>query len=296
MRSYSPIHTIAGGIVLHPHPGRHKRRRVDVMADLDTLLSGSPAEKILVHARLASTSGLTPPQLPRLTGLPAKELEAILKDLLSKQQLIRYDTETGRMLSGQVWQQLQDDAQKLLADFHQAQPHKPGMSREEFRRRLLGDPDPKLFNRLLKKLTDDNLAVAEKDILRLPQHQVTLAADEEQLRQYLLDAYQTGGNTPPTVRELSENQNPAQLRKLLGVLCQEGLLVKIKQDLYYHQEALQNLKNQLITYLEQNEKIAAPQFKDLTGLSRKYLIPLLEYFDTAQLTMRIGDERVLRKK
>ena len=296
MRSYSPVHTIAGGVIVHPHPKRHKRFRPEITADLTTLRSGTPEEKILVHARLATTQGLAPAHLPRLTGMPAKELDGIIKELLSKQKLIRFDPETGRMISAEIWQQLLDESQKLLADFHQAQPHKPGMSREEFRRRLLGDPNPKLFNRLLKKLTDDNLAVAEKELLRLPQHKVTLAEDEEQLRNLLLQAYQQGGNTPPTFKELTEKRDPNQVRKVLGVLSEEGQLVKINQDLYYHQQALQNIKDQLIAFLQQNERISTPQFKDITGLTRKFLIPLLEHFDTTQLTMRIGDERVLRKK
>lgn len=296
MRSYSPVHTIAGGVIIHPHPGRHKRFRPEITADLNTLLSGAPEEKILVHARLAATSGLLPNHLPRLTGLSTKEIDGILKDLLSKQKLVRYDPETGRMISAEIWQQLLDESQKLLAAHHQAQPHKPGMSREEFRRRLLGEANPKLFNRLLKKLTDDNLAVAEKDILRLPQHKVTLAENEEALRNQLLQAYQQGGNTPPTFKELIEKHDANQVRKLLGVLSEEGQLVKINQELYYHHQALQNLKDQLTEFLKQNERISTPQFKDLTGLTRKFLIPLLEHFDTTQLTMRIGDERVLRKK
>ena len=112
MRSYSPVHTIAGGVIIHPHPGRHKRFRPEITADLAVLRSGSPQEKILVHARLAAHGGLAPSHLPRLTGLAPKDLEGIIKDLLSKQQLIRFDTETGRMLSAEVWQQLIDDSQK----------------------------------------------------------------------------------------------------------------------------------------------------------------------------------------
>jgi len=80
------------------------------------------------------------------------------------------------------------------------------------------------------------------------------------------------------------------------VLINEGELVKIKEDLYYHRQALEEIKAKLVEHLTAHERIGAPQFKEMTGLSRKYLIPLLEYFYAIHLTMRVGDERLLRKR
>jgi selenocysteine-specific elongation factor len=79
-------------------------------------------------------------------------------------------------------------------------------------------------------------------------------------------------------------------------MVKDGLLVKVKEDLYFHHKVFENLKNQLITFLKQHGEISTPQFKDMTGASRKYTIPLIEYFDKSQVTVRVGDTRILRKK
>ena len=84
LRSYSPVATVAGGTILHPHPGRHKRRRPEIIEDLRTLQLGSPAERIAVHARLAGEAGITAGELVRLVNLPGKDLERLLTELSSK--------------------------------------------------------------------------------------------------------------------------------------------------------------------------------------------------------------------
>ncbi len=294
IRSYSPVETIAGGRVLHPHPWRHKRNRPEIMADLETLKNGVDRDLVAVHARLAGDQGITKNDLVRLTSLSEKDLEKLLADMLTKQELLRFDKESGQMLAVEVQQALLEEAVELLGAYHQANPLKPGMPREELRGRLSRGIEPKLFGFLLKKLEAEDLAVTEKEIVRLPGHKVRLAADDEAMRKTLMDAFTSGGLTPPTLRELQENRDKAQVNEMLGVLVNDGQLVKIKQDLYYHAPVLEKIKGQLVDYLRANERIGAKEFKELTGLTRKYLIPLLEYFDTSKVTMRVGDERILR--
>ncbi|MBW1731880.1 MAG: SelB C-terminal domain-containing protein, partial [Deltaproteobacteria bacterium] len=84
--------------------------------------------------------------------------------------------------------------------------------------------------------------------------------------------------------------------EVLEVMLKEGVLIKVKEDLYFHAKAIEDLKNRLVTFLKKEGEITTPQFKDMTGASRKYTIPLIEYFDKSQVTVRVGDNRVLRKK
>jgi selenocysteine-specific elongation factor len=132
--------------------------------------------------------------------------------------------------------------------------------------------------------------------LRLPDHQVRLAGGAQALRARLEKAYAEGGLTPPLFKEVTEKEDKKEAKQVLQVLLNEGVLVKLKDDLYYHSEALNEIKARLVAYFESHERIGAQQFKEITGLSRKYLIPLLEHFDATQVTIRVGDERVLRKK
>ena len=79
-------------------------------------------------------------------------------------------------------------------------------------------------------------------------------------------------------------------------MVKDGVLLKIKEDLYFHSIAIKTLESRLIAFLKDHGEITTPQFKEMTGTSRKYTIPLIEYFDKAQVTVRVGDSRVLRKK
>lgn len=296
LRSYSPVHTIAGGVIMHPHPGRHKRGRPEIIADLKTLRSGQAADKVAVMARLAGERGVTQGELLRLVALPPKELDGLVNQMLSKQELVRFDKEGGRLIAASVQAELMRKAVELVSQFHQQQPLKPGMSREELKQRLGNNFEAKLFTHLLSKLTAGNELVAEKDLLRLPQHKVRLAEDDAKLRGRIEEAYKDGGLAPPNLKDVIAGEDPKQAKQILGVLVNEGVLTRIKEDIYYHTPALQEIQRRLEEYLGANERMGAPQFKQLVGLSRKYIIPLLEYFDTKGITMRLGDERVLRKK
>ncbi|KIX15585.1 selenocysteine-specific translation elongation factor [Dethiosulfatarculus sandiegensis] len=296
LRSYSPVTTIAGGHILHPHPGRHKRNQPVVMADLETLRSGDPKDRIIVHVRLAEAKGMSLKELLPLTNLGSKVLNNLLSDMLSKQELVRFDKENGVFLEAKVLAGLIENAENMVGEYHHLNPLKPGISKEELKQRLGRDISPKLFNYILKKMTDGNTLKAEKDILRLPGHEVRLAEDEEALKKKLLNAIEKGGFTPPRPREVVEGDDLKHAKELLRHMVDEGVLVKVKEDLYYHHESLNEIKTRLGDYLKENERITTPEFKDLTGLSRKYLIPLLEYFDTSLFTMRVGEERILRKR
>jgi len=195
-----------------------------------------------------------------------------------------------------VQQALVDQALTLLGEFHAAQPLKPGMSREEFKQRLGAEVDQKLFAHLLRKLTDENKVEVDKDLIRLAGHQVRLAGGQEALRARMEKAWQEGGWTPPLFKEFAEKEDPKQARQVLQVLINEGVMVKVKEDLYFHAEPLADLEARYIAFLKKEGEIDPGGFKNLTGLTRKFSIPLLEHFDKMKFTIRVGDKRVLRGK
>jgi len=295
LRSYSPVHTIAGGAIMHPHPGRHKRGRPEIIADLKTLSTGQAVDKVAVMARLAGERGVTVGELVRLVALSPKELDGLVNQMLSKQELVRFDKEGGRLIADKVQAELMQKALELVAQFHHQQPLKPGMPREELKQRLGRNLEAKLFAHILGKLTGGDELVAEKDLLRLPQHKVRLAEEDAKLRKHIEQAYMDGGLAPPNLKDVIAGEDPKQAKQVLGVLVNEGVLTRIKDDIYYHTPALHEIQRRLVEYLQANQRMGAPQFKELVGLSRKYIIPLLEHFDSKGLTMRLGDERVLRK-
>jgi selenocysteine-specific elongation factor len=105
-----------------------------------------------------------------------------------------------------------------------------------------------------------------------------------------------GGLQPPSPKELSEewSESEGEVRAIFDHLVHEGILVKIKSEIYFHRASFEKLKGELVTYLKDHQEITTSQFKEMTKASRKYVIPLIEYFDQIKLTLRLGEKRVLR--
>jgi selenocysteine-specific elongation factor len=176
---------------------------------------------------------------------------------------------------------------------------KQGLPLEELRSRLHRALDQRLFQLLLTELGKRGLIGLDGSTIRLAAHQVSLAADAETLRAEMIRGYREAGLAVPTVKEVRDRfaTYPASLvREVMEVLVREGELVKISEDLYCHAAELAALKEKLVAFIGREGEIDAPRFKDLTGLTRKFSIPLLEYFDRIKLTLRVGDKRILRDR
>ena len=170
------------------------------------------------------------------------------------------------------------------------------MPREELRSKLPALKQVKLFNLMLNQMIKDNQAVQEENTVRSADHKVSLAVDQADIKKRILASYQQSGLTPPYFRELVKtlDVDAQRAKDVLMLLVDEGLLVKVKEDLFFDIDTVNGLKQRLIDFLAANTEMTTPQFKDMTGVSRKYLIPLIEYFDAQNVTIRIGDIRKLR--
>ncbi|MFZ5449423.1 MAG: selenocysteine-specific translation elongation factor [Thermodesulfobacteriota bacterium] len=297
IRSFSPAFTWGGGIVLHVNPPRHKRRNPEVLEHFKTLEQGAPEDILRLYLAEAGAAGRSRPELTALLPWDPGNLANLLNKLVGQSQVLNYDQENQRYLLTATAQELQQQIQQLLADYHRKFPLKPGLSKEELRRQLPPAMEVRLFNYLLGDLAQKKRVVAEKDLVRLSTHKITLAQDQEDLSRRLEDSYRRGHLSPPTFKEATEALKipPDKVKQLLQVLVNQGRLIKVKEDLYFHQAAISELKAALIDFLKKNREITVVQFKDLTQTSRKFTIPLLEYFDTTRTTVRVGEARRLRE-
>jgi selenocysteine-specific elongation factor len=157
---------------------------------------------------------------------------------------------------------------------------------------------PKLFQMALRDLERSGRIVADRENVRLPGHQVQLGDELAALRGEIAGLYRDAGLAPPTLREVRERfadrLRPAE--SVLKVMLQEGELVKVSEDLYYHRDNLAALRERYRALLLRDGRATPVEFKELTGLTRKFIIPLMEYFDLTKLTIRSGDGRLLREK
>jgi selenocysteine-specific elongation factor len=240
-------------------------------------------------------AGITLEDLLNRVEMPSGEVQSIIRKMAEKGTLLVIDPEKLKVIERGQYQGLRELALAQLREFHQRLPMKSGLSKEELRTKLSPEVDVKLFQILINELIQSKEVVLEKDKLRLPSHQIS-SADEKGLVKRVEAAIMRGGLQPPSPKELSEEwfERENEVRAIFEHLVHEGILVKIKSEIYFHRVSFEKLKEELVAYLKSHQEITTPQFKEMTKASRKYVIPLIEYFDQIKLTLRLGDKRVLR--
>jgi selenocysteine-specific elongation factor len=300
VRSYSPVTTVGGGTIVDPFPLKHKRFSIEINEEFRRLHHGEDAEKVAVIMARAGIGGISEPRLVVRTGIHRSELRRLLEGLFSSKEAVLVDRDEPRVISGLVYEGLKAGVIRELEAYHERFPLKEGLSREELRTRLdLSDGfSQKIFGMAVRDLQKHGELITEKETIRLTGHQVQLKGEMGDLREELAGIYQKGGLTPPTLREILE-RFPGQKREiesLIQVMTHEGQLVRISEDLNFHGKALAQLRQAYRQLLVREGKATPASFKELTGLTRKFTIPLMEYFDMTKLTMRAGEHRILRER
>ena len=297
IRSYSPISTIGGGKVLNPIPLKHKRFKPDIVEGLKELGNQVPEDIISFHVEASGYQGVSFAHLKMMTNLPDKQLETVLQGLLSKKILIQIDKENRIYIHNICFDRLKSDTQRQLADYHEANALKPGMPKEELKSKFPPLLTSKLFSLTLNQMIKEKEIAQEENIIRLASHAVSLGGKQADVKDKILKTYLSAGLEPPYFKELAKtlDADPKRSREVLMHLVNEGIMIKVKEDLFFHSETINTLKKKLVEFLGARGEITTPQFKEMTGVSRKYVIPLAEYFDSTNVTLRVGDVRKLRK-
>jgi selenocysteine-specific elongation factor len=295
IRGSSAIQTIGGGVILDGHPDKHKRFSSSVIADLSLLKDGTSEQALQQHIHHSGMGGITLEDLLNRVEMPPSNVQSIIRQMAGKGELLFIDPERLKVIAKGPYQVLRGMALAQLEEFHQRFPMKFGLSKEELRTKLPPEVDVKLFQILINELIQSKEIVLEKDKLRLSGRPIS-SVDEKGLVKRVETAVLKGGLQPPSPKELSEewSESEEEVRAIFERLVHEGILVRIKGDIYFHRVSFENLREELVTYLKSHPEITTPQFKEMTKASRKYAIPLIEYFDQIKLTLRLGEKRVLR--
>jgi selenocysteine-specific elongation factor len=296
VRSYSPVRTIGGGEILDPLPRKHKRHHPAVIEEMKVLREGIDPERTSLIIRRAGLEGITAPLITVRTGINPRQVSGILQAMYSRKEALLWDREAQRVVSFPVYQGLQERAVAAVRSFHEKHPLKAGMPKEELRMTLGNFIDTKLFNAAIRDLEKAGTVSVNRENIQIPDHRVHLEGDLEELRERIRRMYLEAGLAPPTVKELMEKlgNRTRDAGSVLKVMAGEGVLIKVDAELYYHADNLQKLREDYRNLLIRDGKSTPATFRDLTGLSRKFIISLMEYFDAAKLTIRVGDHRVLR--
>jgi selenocysteine-specific elongation factor len=233
-----------------------------------------------------------------MSNLSTKQLETAVQTLMSARKILQIDKDQRIFVHRKSIQKLQQDIGAYLERYHTTYPLKAGMPKEELKSKLPRVAAAKIFTMVLNRMLKDGDITQEGETVRLSGHKVALAEDLTGFKNKIVAIYRDSLLQPPYFKEVIKtlNMDAGRAKDVLNLLLNEGTLVKVKEDLYYHIDPLAGLQEKLVDYLIKNDEIETPRFKDMTGASRKYVIPLLEYFDKKNVTIRVGDTRKLRQK
>ena len=297
IRSFSPLRTIGGGEIINPLAQKIKRysKDVDILKDIST---STIDKKIILHLKRAKYRGLGLKEIHILTNENSKKLKNTLNNLLSRQEIFIFDREEEIYIGAGPLKELINDLIQYFEEFHKKNPTTPGLPKGQIISDWGKDLKPKLVHFVIEHCIKKKLISTEDELLRLPHHKVSLNKDQTKLKQKVLEKYKKGAFTPPGIKVVAEELgiDRKELYPILKILIDQGDLIKVKEDLYFFKEAIWDIENRVRSFFEKKQEMRPQDFKELTGLSRKYSIPLLEYFDKQKLTIRVGDVRKLRKK
>jgi selenocysteine-specific elongation factor len=291
LRALSPSVTLGGGVILNPRGTKLRARSVRTFLELD---SQDEAGIVSALIRGGGLAGMKRNELLGLSGMSGKRLDKTLEALKNARSAVQIDPADNRLVHGDFFNMLSERIQERLKAFHSAQPLKEGMPKQELRSSVPGGD--KLFRKAMESLVAKGIAVDQGETVRLATHKVRLKKDEEGLKDRILKLILDGKEAPPVFKELmaATNGEAKELRNLLSLLEKEGNVVKVKEDIYFSTAFVEAVRQRLSDFIRREGGVTPSQFGQVTGSSRKYNIPLLEYFDRERFTMRVGDQRVLR--
>lgn len=296
IRSYSPQVTIGGGLILDPFAAKHRTRDSPAIRNsLQTLALGNPAAQLTQFVSDAGRRGLTYEAIAARTAWRDEVIDHARDEAIRKGAVMAVER---TLISRGVFDDLQRQIIEEIQAHHQREPLARGLPKEVLRERFFGAVSPDFFRAMIAELESAGSLVAEKEIVRLREHTLELSPEDARLRAALEAVYLEAGLAAPSVAEAMTRSGVSSSqhgRGILQLLIDSGTLVKVHGDMFFHRDVLKDLVRKISEYATSNSErsIDVTAFKGITGVSRKYAIPLLEYLDRQRITRREGERRVI---
>jgi selenocysteine-specific elongation factor len=291
LRTYSPMHTIGGGLVLNPVAAGHGRNDARAVEMLRRLASADLAGVLEEHVR-AAPHGAGADHLRKLISCGPKRLEAIAKSLIAQGRL--FEMPGGAYIHSERLRGLETTIDETLKAYQAENRLIWGMPREELRERL-GSVEPGLFAWVLSRLEAAGRIATRKGDVRAGGGDVELGPAEAKARRVILDLLTRNLFQPPIERDLEAAAGlPGEpFRKVMNLLIQQGEVVRLEPGLVVHRKAVEEARAKITAFLREHGEAAPSDLKGALGTTRKYAVPLLEHLDKLGVTRRRGDKRTL---
>jgi selenocysteine-specific elongation factor len=294
LRRLSPVVTIGGGTVLDVRAPRHKRKDAAVAPFLGVLDDGK-REEILGALVQASPRGLTLAEILARTGWIELETRAAADKLVAVKRVRILGSAPIVLAPAYAVTDCAAAIRKAVETFHHVNPLVPGIPKQELRGKA-GRARVEIFETALGDLVAARVLVAAGDLVSQTGREITLSTEETRAKELIEREFESAGLTVPGFASVLVKLpvDAARAQKILQILLREKVLVRVSSDLVFHRNSLLKLREMLAKYRKDHStRLPITVFKELTGITRKYAIPLLEHLDREQVTRRAGDERVI---
>ena len=286
LRQFSPVVTIGGGCVLDASPSTRKLPQAEVATFLTTLMTATPEKALEARVQRRGIAGLRLQDVPGEMNIRLDEANRLAKAaglVWCGPVLV---TPSGVALA-------RGSIRSTVEKFHAANPLVAGISREELRERTRIGTE--VFQSVLSTMVEKKELEVAGELVHLPGRGVVMKDEEAESKKIIEQAFASAGLKVPALQGVLAGLKVDKVRaqKIVTLLLRDKVLIKISDNLVFHQSALQELRRQMAAYKAKSSKIDVGKFKELTGITRKYAIPLLEYLDRERVTRRVGDERLI---
>jgi len=287
IRRFSPVVTIGGGVVLE-NRAAEKTKKPERFEYLKLLATASGSAALRARVAVTGTRGISIDEIVARTGWTTNQITAALANLPEISRLGNH------LILKTLVDQIRNRLFSLLDTFHQQNPLVAGISREELRGRL-ADVAPEIFERVFDEAIQAKRIELAGELVRLPGRGVVMKDEEAESKKMIENAFASAGLKVPFLRDVLAGLKVDKTRaqKIVTLLLRDRVLIKISEELVFHEQALSDLRRRVAAEKLKSPKIDVARFKDMTGVSRKYAIPLLEYLDRERITRRVGHERVI---
>ena len=295
IRQYSPMITIGGGEILDAMPEKHRSTDKTVIEKLRVFKQGRTDDRIMTVVDEAGLQTIEVSRIAGRRGLAIDRARERVSALIKAGRIRGLSENPYIVVSASVFKQAADAAATAVKRFHETNPLVQGMGREELKARLFSDASNLVFQAVLDELVADKKIAVAQDVIHEFGRKVTLKADEQRMRAQLAERFRSLGlqiaSADEIINGLKLDRNTA--RKIVQLMLKENELVKITEEMLVDRAAIDKLIAVVKALKSKNPKFGVSEFKNLTGVTRKHAIPLLEYLDRQRVTRRVGDERMI---
>jgi selenocysteine-specific elongation factor len=295
VRQFSPVTTIGGGEVLDALARRPMARDTGRVAFLETLERGDRVDVLAAMTERAPL-GLVFDEIVARTGWQDSEARTIAEKVAASGRVKRVSAEPLMLVPAKLFDETRQKIAARVEKFHQENPLLPGIPREDLRSSLGRRVRAETFRAALEELVAQKKLELHGELVKRAGSTISLDPEEARTKNHIETAFAGAGLAVPAVKEVLSGLpiEAKRAEKILQILLREKSLVRVTPELIFHRDALAQLRGGLANYKKtKGERISVPAFKELTGITRKYAIPLLEYLDRERVTRRAGDERVI---